>query len=444
MAILYYSAEYFAMRKPEHKGILFLLPHLDLGGGARRIKVYCDNLDRRKYFPVVCIYSDQVLRNIDTVIGRGTPRLFSSDPEKIVLFCKEKNVQAVYTFYDGQYSETLFRMLSRLGGSGIKILTNNVFSYFNPLMDSLSDRVVFQTKMMLAVKFASRYTGWINMKKYGVLPNPVNTKYFQQFSLSPSQRADLRYIFGFTESDCIVARFGRNDIVKWGDILTATMLSRDLDHRVCFFIVGIPKSRRLILETLRRVSPRLVRRIVFVEPTGDDRTLMGWMQMVDIIGHGVKIGEGCSNAINEAMYWGKPVITNSTPHCDNGQIEQVDHGKTGYVANTAKEWVNTINFLAAHPEVREKLGATGHEKVVSLWNELLIVRTFEHYLDVMFGTASTPPEHFVTAHDLQDFRRWYDRFVRNHPTRKSSGLFSSLLDFLKRAADYIEYRISNV
>lgn len=430
------------MTKQEPAGVLLLLPHLDLGGGARRIKTYCDNLDRKMFVPCVCIFSHQVLRDLDGVIGKNTPRLFSDDPEKIKRFCRKNNVQAVYTFYDGQYSEKLFTMLSRLRDAGVRIITNNVFAYYDKRMDDLSDLVLFQTKMMLAVKFARNFPKKLTLDKYKVLPNPVNTKYFRQFVISPEHRSRIRARLGFQKSDTIVARFGRNDVVKWGDILTGTMLSPNLDDNVKFLIVGIPKSRKLLLKIMQKFSRKLSRRIVLREPTKDDRQLMQWVQAADIIGHGVKIGEGCSNAINEAMYWGKPVITNSTPHCDNGQIEQVDHNITGFVANTVPEWVEKINQLNTDLVLRQKLGLAGKKKAEENWNEEVVVSALEYYLGLVLGTKIPRPKKLVTPLQISRFEKKYNQFIHSTPPRPASPLWK-LLDVVKRTADYIEYKVSN-
>ncbi|MBI5151188.1 MAG: glycosyltransferase family 4 protein [Candidatus Pacebacteria bacterium] len=424
--------------------ILLLLPHLDLGGGARRIKSYCDYLDRSKFRVVIAVMSESVVRNIDEVIRRKTPRIVTSDLEQIALFAKRQKVTVLYTWYDGQFDPLLWELLSKLKKSGIKLIGNNVFSYYDEKMDYIFDLTLFQTKMMFEIKFKKSCPRDHQFPdhKYAILPNPVNSSYFHQFQISLYKRSLLRKSLGFSRKDCVVGRFGRNDIVKWGDLLFISLIKLRYHPRIKFLIIGMPRSRRFILGILQFIFPKLQKTIRVLMPTKNDKILMEYIQCVDIVGHAVKIGEGCSNAINECMFWRKPIITNSSPHCDNGQIEQVDHQENGYIAQTNGEWTSILELLAAKPTLREKWGSHARTKVLRTIESRIVVREFEELIKMVLNLPYKFTRIHVKKSDLKTFSLWYDNFIKFHKVSRDSRIVMFFRTF-KRIIDYIEYRTWN-
>lgn len=424
-------------------GVLLILDKLDLGGGARRIKVYSDLLNRSVFTPVVVIRSTIIHRNIDAVIGKDTPRLHSCDPNEILDFAKSHRVKVAYCWYDGKFHQDLFALLSLLKRNALSIVANNVFSYVDKQMDDLCDVVVFQTKFML-YKFERQLTDRKHSsKKYVVLPNPVHGEHLRSFTLTAEERRFKRASLGFKPSDVIFGRFGRNDIVKWGDGLTEAML-RHLHHpTIKFLIVGMPRSRRFLFALLTFLDPSISSNLKILSPTSSDRELFELMQCTDVIAHSVKIGEGCSNAINEGMYWGKPIITNPTPHCDNGQVEQVIHTKSGLIVRNNSEWNEAIEKLATKESLRKKLGNTANTMVNTNIEGKSIVKLFEQVLRVAMGELTS--NHLITLES-----REYQTFVSNYT--KNSRLSSSVLpatvsgkccSFLLRAGAYLEFKFFN-
>lgn len=430
-------------KKNAKNGVLILVPHLDLGGGARRIKSYCDFLDPDSFAPLVCVYTKKLIRDVEVVTGKQTPFLNSANFDTILAFAKRHNTKVVYMFYDGQYNDWLFGVLQLLKKNGIKIIGNNVFSYYDDRMDKLFDSVVFQTRIMYDKFLRNAPAAASHDSRYAILFNPVHTEYFSQFSLTESKRQSLRNSFGFTADDIVIGRFGRNDIVKWGDILTTIIFRSFFSRTIKFFLVGVPRSRRWLFSLCSFLDPNFRQKVVVVQPTADDRTLMEYMQMIDLVGHGVKIGEGCSNAINECMYWSKVVITNPTPHCDNGQVEQVDHEKTGIVARSSAEWLRWISVLQKDRAFAQKLEKAAHEKVLQQYEAKIVVSEFERIIATVEGkeTASTP-----ITQTAQSIQKYLDRYKKNALLTKSvrpTSIFAKLIDTVVRGIGYLEFRFFN-
>lgn len=410
--------------------------------------MYCDGLDRKKFTPVVAINSQQVIRDLDTVIGAETPRIVTTDTAAILRFAQKHAVKVVYTWYDGQFHEDLHQLLFGLKQQGAKILTNNVFSYYDERMDALSDRVIFQTYMMLETKFKGNFPVQkkFDYLKYRQLYNPVNVVYLSQFRLSEKDRNAVRAKYGYSETDVIVGRFGRNDIVKFGDQLLAAIFSFRNHPKIKFFITGMPRSRRYLIRCAQVVLPSLRKICVILPPTADDAELMRRMQIVDIIAHSVRIGEGCSNAINEAMFWGKPVITNSTPHCDNGQVEQVDDLKTGRVTHSTREFLTAISTLAQSKTARIQLGTQGKVKATTQYAAKQVVHQFTALVREMYDTneKNNRIERVKNKTQCAEFRKWYKFFlVTSSAQPEKKFTLSHSVSVLVRALNYIEYKYFN-
>jgi len=362
----------------------------------------------------------------------------------IIAFAQERNCDVACVFYQGCHDSYLRRLISGLKNNGLKIIGNNVFSYYDHRMDDLFDVVYFQTIMMRDIKFKGNLVSGkrLDQKKYHVIYNPVDTDYLKSFAMSPKQRDKLRLCLGFTAKDFVVGRFGRDDIVKWGDFLSAAFFTLLGDPNIKFLIMGIPFSRRLLIWITAMIVPALRRKIVVLAPTKNETLLFSLYQVVDILGHAVKIGEACSNAINEAMYWRKPVITNSTPHCDNGQVEQVEQGRTGIVVNNGEEFCRAIGELKNSPDMRRRMGELGHQKVMKGYRAQLIVREFEMIvLEAMGRNRETTPA-TVTQEMREAFVKRYGDLVKRRLT--SPPFWRRIAWFVLRSSDYAEYRLQPI
>jgi len=94
------------------------------------------------------------------------------------------------------------------------------------------------------------------------------------------------------------------------------------------------------------------------------------------------ISEGLSNAVLEAMYFGRPVLASN---CE-GNMAAIENGKEGllYKNGDEEDFINKARLLLRDPAVRLKLGRNGKEKIlhehsldgeinahISLYKELL-------------------------------------------------------------------------
>lgn len=82
---------------------------------------------------------------------------------------------------------------------------------------------------------------------------------------------------------------------------------------------------------------------------------IGLMPLVDTPFNRAK----CAFKAVEYMACGVPVVASNVGE----NIKVVIHGKTGFLANTEKEWVTAMETLLADTALRKKMGETGQERV---------------------------------------------------------------------------------
>lgn len=174
----------------------------------------------------------------------------------------------------------------------------------------------------------------------------------------------------------IIGRIGRNQESKFGDILIEMFpYLLKLYKNVKFVIAGIPESKKKKIEKMGFTSD-----CIFLEQVKSDKEIYSFYHFFDVLVHSSRMGESCSGIIAEAMACGKPIVTNSTPDRENGQIEQVDHGITGFIANYPKAYAHAVYWLLTHQEEATKMGDAGQKKAKKIYEASKNTRVLEKRL----------------------------------------------------------------
>jgi glycosyltransferase involved in cell wall biosynthesis len=217
--------------------------------------------------------------------------------------------------------------------------------------------------------------------RHRVLPLPVDVE--RLVALAPS-REEAKRRLGLDPARPVVGRLGRADDLKWRRLLVS-MLPRLLEAapETQVLYVGTTPAK---LRDLDRLG--LLDQVRIPPPVLDAEQLATYYRACDVLVGAASIGESGGVAMAEAMALGIPVVTCSTPWVDNGQIELVEHGVDGLVANHPAPFADAVAELLRDDPLRERLGAAAARKIAERYALAPLTRQLEElYRALLAGEA---------------------------------------------------------
>ncbi|MGI8460344.1 MAG: glycosyltransferase family 4 protein [Solirubrobacterales bacterium] len=203
----------------------------------------------------------------------------------------------------------------------------------------------------------------------------------------------------------VVGRIGRADDRKWRNIIVDMVPHLlELVPEVQVAMVGATPAKLRRLERLGVLD-----RTRLFEPTADEAELAAMYAACDVFVTAAEIGESHSYAIEEAMTLGVPVVTCSTPWVDNAQIEQIDEGVTGHVANHPRAFAEAVASIVSDPERRRRLGEAGRRKAESLYDSKPLTEQLVRLYDSLLRDGSVPEEWSPDLEEVDAFEQEYER-----------------------------------
>lgn len=221
---------------------------------------------------------------------------------------------------------------------------------------------------------------------------------------APDRRA-ARSLLGLDPDRPVVTRVGRAGDGKWRNLLVdmvPPLLALRPDAQVLF--VGATESK---VARLRKLG--VLDRCVLIEPTLDQERLAAFYAASDVFVAAAEIGESQGLAIAEAMSLGVPVVTCSTPWADNAQIEFVEHGVTGLVANHPQPFAEAVARLLEDSALRARLGAAARESVERTLDPDALARQLERLVDGLVADGRVPDEWDPSPSEVEAFAGEYAR-----------------------------------
>jgi glycosyltransferase involved in cell wall biosynthesis len=183
-----------------------------------------------------------------------------------------------------------------------------------------------------------------------------------------------------------VVRVGRDDDRKWGDIVIAmTPHLLRLAPETQIVLVGTTEHRRA---QLRRLG--VFERVRCLPSSSDPRRVASFFAAADVFASASSIGESFGLAIAEAMSLGIPAVTSSTPWTDNAQVEVIDNGVNGWLANHPRAFAEAVADLLDDEERRQAFGAAAAEKVRTSWHPTVLTAKLETLFEVIAATGAPP------------------------------------------------------
>jgi len=210
-------------------------------------------------------------------------------------------------------------------------------------------KMIFLRYLLLSNRSLSPATWRDNHR---LLYNPLDLQ-----QIDPDGLGKYREKFDIPDDAPVIGKIGRSAPEKWGHVMIDA-----LDHIVAerpdvhVILVNTPEKIRRQLRSLEH------ERVYHIDgvPLGE---INEFHKSIDVLTHSSAIGECCPYVFLEAMASGTPIVVDSQPMRDNGQIELIDHGTHGYVANTPKAYAGATLELLNDPELRASMGEAGQERV---------------------------------------------------------------------------------
>ena len=231
----------------------------------------------------------------------------------------------------------------------------------------------------------SKTMAWKYMRKNGLsveefwlrsrlLPVPIDLERFDSLKPSEEEVRQIKKRLGI-DGHPTICRLGRPDPIKWSYFLLQilALVKARIPNVKLVVVGGIPDNVKNKIKSMH-----LAPSVVDVGEVSDNKVIK-ILHCVDVLTHSSRIGESFTAAIPQAMACRKPVVVNSTPWADNGQIEQIDKWVDGLVATTAEDFADHVIRLLKNPFMRQRMGQNGRSKVKSSYEARLMTRLLEKF-----------------------------------------------------------------
>jgi glycosyltransferase involved in cell wall biosynthesis len=369
---------------------------LGLGGTEKGMVTHALRLDRTRFSPKVIALYEEGPRRADLEAGG------------VEVGCAQGNLERLIELLDGADLVHVFRhgghdplLPEACRQTGVRILVeSNIFG----AVDRSPDESLIACHLFLSLMCLRRYREWVGSpepfgERHRVSYLPVDADRLR--TLAPDTRT-AKLALGFDPDRPLVGRLGRAADLKWRDLLIdmAPHLI-DLVPDVQILYVGMTPSKQ------RRAGRLALLEQIRAHPAvADEERLAGLYRACDVVINGAVIGESQGVALAEAMALEVPVVTCSTPWADNAQVEMVDHGVTGWVANHPKPFAEAVADLVHNPERRRVFGRAAAAKVDTLLNPDRLTRQLESLYDHHLGGGTgslpwSPDEETVARFDAE-------------------------------------------
>jgi glycosyltransferase involved in cell wall biosynthesis len=333
---------------------------LGVGGTERTLQILTEHLDSQHFLVAACdlggggVYGEQLRKAGYTVYDAFRDDSIFGD------IIREFHPDVVHIHREGGPGScsAAIRISHNLGVP--VIVETNVFGRWDPTpVGQLVDMILHISKTC-----AIRYKAWAGLtdrafaNRCRVVYYPVDLSAADVYRPSAARRTELKQNLGIGDVP-VIGRLGRPSPSKWGNLTTSMMPHLlKLVPDVVFVAMGAHESVRA---QVRRAN--LESHFVFLDPSPDLQKVYEIYHLLDVLTYSSAHGESFGRVLAEAMACGKPVVVNSTPLRDNAQIELVDHGRTGYVANHPRDFAEAVAHLLADNDLRAQMGKAGRAKV---------------------------------------------------------------------------------
>lgn len=390
--------------------VTHIIPKLDYGGTEKAVEIIVNNSGGNV---------DSTILVLDRLGVRGQRLLNSGEDIRLVETLKKlreyfqkSNVDVVHIHSQFDRGKQILKIINEFSiPAVIKSLhfgKSDDASYENVIDNYIHIGKMILLRHLLLNNLSTSENGWRNKHKF--IYNPIDLS-----EMDPNADPSFRKQFNIPDDASVIGKIGRSAPEKWGKILIdAYSIINNKRPETHLLLANTPDKIR------KNIQNKDLDNVHFVEkiPLGE---VDEFHNSLDILTHSSAIGECTPYVFLEAMATHTPIVVNSQPMRDNGQIEIVDHGSTGYIANTPEAYANATIELIESPETRKRMGKNAFRKVSKNHSVENIVRQIEslYALTLVENGAYDRSElqwldDFEDDLDLEEFSKEYRKRLQEY------------------------------
>jgi glycosyltransferase involved in cell wall biosynthesis len=359
---------------------------LGLGGTENVVQLYSKYLDKDN-FEVTVVGIRGGGERVKLIEDLGVRVIvLNSDMQRLAELLQQTDV--FHWHGDGTLNPEIFTVVKENKPS--LVMQTNVFgAYDGSDLYNVLDYDLYVSKMILVrrIFYDQQQHNNLFLSKRKVLHNPIDIDHINALLPAPLEVAAFRKTHQL-ENSFVVGRIGRADGAKF-DFITLDAFAEFSKYNLTamFLLVGATDE---MLEYIKWL--KLDDRVLILPNTSDLKTLLLYYSSLDVFLGASQIGESFGIVLAEAMAAGIPVLTISTPHRDNAQIEVVDNNETGLVVERdTQTLVQALNYLCLNENVRNKFSAQALKKVTRNYRATNIVASLENLIYAHFKAEKNNP-----------------------------------------------------
>ena len=338
-----------------------VLANAGLGGTEKAATIYAAELVSRGYH--VDYLASPGPRTKFLTANRVNVLHVGRSADEFLNYFRERRPQIIHQHVPGYPTDSqLYAALDRIAVSERpKLIETNVFGRLeDPDSAGMVDFRFFISAASAAQAFrrAGIHPTAETLGRQTVLYYPVTRPDDSVSTIDPEVRRNLRAELNVKEDETLAVRIGR-PVHKWAAWeCEAHAIARRRSPQLRLFLMEPPPWLAAEISRGKYGNGIIVRK-----ETSDFAWLEKLYASADLMIHASDWGESFGYTIAEGMAAELPVITRSTPWCDNAQVELVKNGETGFVCWSVPEMARRLMELASHTTKRSGMGTAAQRRI---------------------------------------------------------------------------------
>lgn len=342
-----------------------VLANADLGGTEKAASIYAAELARRGHH---VDYLAEEGPRIAYLLAAGVKLIRGiHSASRLREYIESARPHLIHQHVPGYpFGNLLYPALTQLRNDAHKpkVIETNVFGRLeDPDSETIVDFRFFISMASAAQAFhrAGVLANPNTLSRQSVLYYPVSPPENSVSNIDKLARYNFRMELGVHENEVLAVRIGR-PTHKWAAWeCQAYAVARRRTAGLRLFLMEPPSwlARKIIRGDFGDG-------IIVRKQTSDFEWLEELYASADLMIHASDWGESFGYTIAEGMAAELPVITRSTPWCDNAQVELVKNRETGFICWSVPEMARRLIDLTSDEKMRQQMGAAAQKRILAL------------------------------------------------------------------------------